>query len=157
MSWAVQLCHGAATSTGTTYTLNSRAVGAFWSSPRKPPLVRHSRVVTCRWKISQSLLLTTTKQKKKKKHFKKGNFALYRALHDDRPIFWCWRVLANSATVKAGFRLISFISFRKRENNQTPGGLFLAVHRESIGVHGRRLAGQLKRRNFLCIRRYGGL
>ena len=24
---------------------------------------------------------------------------LYRALHDFRPVFWCWRVLANSATV----------------------------------------------------------
>ena len=24
---------------------------------------------------------------------------LYRALHDGRPVFWCWRVLANSVTV----------------------------------------------------------
>ena len=36
---------------------------------------------------------------------------LYRVLHDGRPVFWCWRVLANSATLWAGLRLISFIHY----------------------------------------------
>ena len=31
------------------------------------------------------------------------------ALHDGRPVSWCWRALANSATVWAGSRLVSFI------------------------------------------------
>ena len=34
--------------------------------------------------------------------------ALHRAHRDGRPVFWCCRALANSATVWAGLRLISF-------------------------------------------------
>ena len=51
---------------------------------------------------------------------------LYRALHDGRPVFWCWRVLANSVTAQAGLRLISFIQ-NARSDRQTP--LAVGSHR----------------------------
>ena len=38
-----------------------------------------------------------------------AGLTLHRALHDGRPVFWCWRALANSATAWVGLRLISFI------------------------------------------------
>ena len=54
------------------------------------------------------------------------DLALHRALHNGRPVFlWCWRALANSATVWAGLRLVSFA--REACISSEEVGLFVVV------------------------------
>ena len=44
-----------------------------------------------------------------------AGLTLHRVLHDGWPDFWCGRALANSVTVWAGLRLISFIPMEEME------------------------------------------